>query len=113
MSAAASCTKHPSEMAAASCRRCIEAWCADCLVYAFGTDQPPFCVTCALFAAGVRARGRPAPSRKELRARKKAERLAAKAQVPVSAPVEPDPLDHGYDWSKPFFDEPTPAPKAY
>ena len=103
-----SCTKHPDLLAAASCRRCTERWCTDCLVYAFGTDKPPFCVTCALFAAGVKARGRPAPSRKQLRAMKKAERLAAT----VPAAPEPDPLDHGYDWSKPYFDDPAAAPRG-
>ena len=108
---ATSCTKHPSEHASAACRRCTEAWCSDCLVYAFGTDQPPFCVTCALFASGVKARGRAVPSRKELRARKRAEKLAAKQ--PVAVVAEPDPLDHGYDWSKPWFDDPAAAPKAH
>jgi hypothetical protein len=51
---AARCTKHTFEVAVAQCRSCGEPFCDDCLVYTYGASSPPFCVPCALVAAGVR-----------------------------------------------------------
>ena len=51
---AARCTKHSFEVAVAQCRSCGEPFCDDCLVYTYGASSPPFCVPCALVAAGVR-----------------------------------------------------------
>ena len=51
---AARCVKHAFEGAAAQCRSCGEPFCQDCLVYTYGPQKPPFCVPCALVAAGVR-----------------------------------------------------------
>jgi hypothetical protein len=51
---AARCTKHTFESAVAQCRSCGEPFCDDCLVYTYGASSPPFCVPCALLAAGVR-----------------------------------------------------------
>jgi hypothetical protein len=51
---AARCTKHSFEVAVAQCRSCGEPFCDDCLVYTYGPSSPPFCVPCALVAAGVR-----------------------------------------------------------
>lgn len=48
------CTKHSFEVAVAQCRSCSEPFCDDCLVYTYGPSSPPFCVPCALVAAGVR-----------------------------------------------------------
>lgn len=56
------CVKHSFETAAGFCRRCENAYCTECLIYAFGPEKPPYCVTCALNAAGVRHQGaRPNP----------------------------------------------------
>lgn len=52
------CNTHPFDSAIDVCRRCGHEFCADCLVYAFGTKKPPFCVPCALEAAGVRKSSR-------------------------------------------------------
>jgi hypothetical protein len=54
----ATCDVHPFEPAIDTCRTCKREFCADCLVYAFGTKKPPYCVPCALEAAGVRRSGR-------------------------------------------------------
>jgi hypothetical protein len=51
---AARCTKHSFEVAVGQCRSCSEPFCDDCLVYTYGPSSPPFCVPCALIAAGVR-----------------------------------------------------------
>jgi hypothetical protein len=51
---AARCTKHTFDVAVAQCRSCGEGFCGDCLVYTHGPSSPPFCVPCALVAAGVR-----------------------------------------------------------
>jgi len=48
------CEKHPFDEAAGTCRKCKGNWCADCLVYPFGPRKAPFCVNCALVAAGIR-----------------------------------------------------------
>jgi hypothetical protein len=49
-----SCEAHPFEHAAGTCRSCGQEYCTDCLVYAFGPAKAPYCVPCALEAAGVR-----------------------------------------------------------
>jgi hypothetical protein len=63
------CCKHLFERAEDSCRACGHGFCGDCLVYAMGPKRPPYCIGCAIAAAGVRstAGNRPA-SRRELRA---------------------------------------------
>ena len=56
------CVKHSFELAKAECRQCHNRYCEECLVYAFGPKKPPYCVTCALNAGGVRRTGaRPNP----------------------------------------------------
>ena len=50
----ATCDTHPFDSAAGTCRACKLDFCADCLVYAFGPRTPPFCIPCALQAAGIR-----------------------------------------------------------
>ena len=49
------CIEHPHEQAEGLCRRCGASHCADCLVYPFGPAQPPYCVPCAVEAAGLRS----------------------------------------------------------
>jgi len=52
------CQVHPYEVAEGLCRTCGGPFCADCLVYPFGPVKPPYCVPCAVTAAGVRANAR-------------------------------------------------------
>jgi hypothetical protein len=89
--------RHQFEPAVDHCRTCDEAFCVECLVYSFGADKPPFCVHCALSAAGVRVKGarKPKVSRRELRRREKeaAEAAKAAAMAETAAPV--------IDWSLP------------
>ena len=49
-----SCDRHGFERAAGVCRSCHYPHCETCLVYPFGPAKPPYCVSCALVAAGVR-----------------------------------------------------------
>ncbi|MCD9624560.1 hypothetical protein [Rhabdothermincola salaria] len=106
------CVRHQFEEAIDRCRVCDEPFCGECLVFAFGAEHPPYCLNCALSAAGVRVRGaRPAKvSRRELRRREK--EAAARAKAEAESPPQP-PID----WSFPgaeegsadsfsFFDEP-------
>lgn len=51
------CVKHSFETAAGVCRQCRNSYCSECLVFAFGENKPPYCVTCALNVAGVRQQG--------------------------------------------------------
>lgn len=87
-----SCARHPHERGVALCRRCGEAWCSDCLVYSFGPKKPPYCMSCAMFAGGIRtAAARPALPKRELKALQKAAKAEAKAAAEAgnSAP-EPE-----------------------
>ncbi len=52
------CQVHPYEVAEGLCRSCGGPFCADCLVYPFGPVKPPYCVPCAVTAAGVRKNAR-------------------------------------------------------
>jgi hypothetical protein len=53
-----SCYKHIFESAVSQCRSCRHAFCDDCLVYSRGPQKPPYCVPCAIAAAGVRSSAR-------------------------------------------------------
>jgi hypothetical protein len=90
-----SCAKHSHEMGVALCRRCGGAWCNDCLVYAFGPKKPPYCMSCAMVAGGVRTAGaRPAMAKRDLKALQKAAKAEAKAAAKEAkrAPqAEPEP----------------------
>jgi hypothetical protein len=52
------CTKHPFQSAEDACRACRNRFCSDCLVYSHGEDKPPYCVPCALAAAGLKVAAR-------------------------------------------------------
>lgn len=82
------CIKHPFETAESACRNCGNDFCNECLVYAFGPDKPPYCVPCALAAAGVRSNAATAPamSRREIRRREKERKKADKAARRTPAP---------------------------
>ena len=53
MATSTQCDKHLFEEANGMCRTCRRPFCADCLVYAHGPNKAPFCIPCALTAAGV------------------------------------------------------------
>jgi hypothetical protein len=83
------CIRHPFESSESACRNCGNGFCGECLVYAFGPDKPPYCVPCALAAAGVRSNAGNAPvaSKREIRRMEKERRKAAKAAK--KSPVAP------------------------
>lgn len=85
------CDKHPFEPYERTCRNCGGEFCTDCLVFSHGHRQPPYCVSCALAAAGVRSSASRQSSlpKRELRKKLRAERKAAKrtAKELVDAPV--------------------------
>lgn len=75
------CDRHPFELAADICGRCGLEFCSECVVYSFGEKKPPFCIPCAVAAAGVRnnaatSAARPALTRREA---KRLERTRARA----------------------------------
>lgn len=86
---AARCTKHSFEVAVAQCRSCSEPFCDECLVYTYGPSSPPFCVPCALVAAGVRRMST---------AEKKAMRAGRKKHVDIDASARSQiTMTVGYD----------------
>src|SRR5690606_18844790 len=94
------CIRHQFEPVADYCRNCGDGYCPECLVYSFGRNEPPYCVSCALAAAGVRSNAaRPVTkSRKELRRLAKERKKAEKARK-QEAKVEVKPVE--IDWSIP------------
>ena len=82
------CERHLFDRAVDLCGRCGCEFCADCLVYSFGPKKPPFCLPCAVEAAGVRngAGSRPSLGRKEAKAfaKRREELLAQRDQVDPS-----------------------------
>jgi hypothetical protein len=124
-----SCGKHTHEMGVALCRRCGGSWCSSCLVYAFGPKKPPYCMSCAMVAGGVRTTSAlPAMPRRQLKAQMRAlkaetkaqAKAAARAEVP-EAPAEAEPeispetereLAQTYaqtDWSTPWWEDREPT----
>ena len=82
------CQVHPYEVAEGLCRSCGGPFCADCLVYPFGPVKPPYCVPCAVSAAGVRrtARNPTVAVPKETKRRLKAWRKARKRDLDSPPP---------------------------
>ncbi len=67
------CARHQFEAAEDVCRSCGHDFCGECLVYAFGPNKPPYCLSCALAASGVRSTAtiRPVRSKREIKDRHK------------------------------------------
>jgi len=76
------CDKHLFEAAEDMCGKCGYEFCAECLVYAFGAKKPPFCIPCAVAAAGIRSNAgiKPMADARELKALRKERRSAARKQ---------------------------------
>lgn len=92
------CDRHGFELAVDTCRNCGNSFCAECLVYSFGRNEPPFCVACALAAAGVRSNAarQPRLSRRELRRQAKERKRALKERKGAKAVQSVE-----IDWSIP------------
>jgi hypothetical protein len=99
------CERHTFEAAENLCRTCGYEFCHECLVYTYGTKRAPFCVKCAISAAGVRSNAGNAPKatpreiKKELRARRK----QGAPQPMASGPVD-------LAWAVPADDHPSAEP---
>jgi len=55
------CDDHPFDVATGTCAACRRTFCATCLVYPHGPQKHPFCIPCAVTAAGVRRTAARAP----------------------------------------------------
>jgi hypothetical protein len=120
-----SCSKHPHEMGIALCRRCGGSWCSTCLVYSFGPKKPPYCMSCAMVAGGVRTSSSlPAMPKRQLKAQMRALKAQAKAEAKAAAQPEPTPVEaevsaeterelaEAYsqtDWSTPWWEDRQPT----
>lgn len=73
---------------------CGYEFCGECLVYAFGAKKPPYCIACAVAAAGIRSNAgmRPIADARELKALRKERRSLARRARRQPALPEP-PLD--------------------
>jgi hypothetical protein len=85
------CDKHLFEAAEDRCGRCGFEFCGECLVYSFGAKRPPFCIPCAVAAAGIRssAGGRPASPR-EMKAMRRERRKQRRAPAPAQDTFDAD-----------------------
>lgn len=80
------CQRHLMEPAVDVCGGCIETYCRECLVYPFGAGGAPYCVACAVTAAGLRQQGaRQRRSRRQQRAMLAERRARLLAESPVAA----------------------------
>ncbi|MEZ5143092.1 MAG: hypothetical protein R2726_11330 [Acidimicrobiales bacterium] len=97
------CLEHQFEPAEDSCRTCGHPFCNECLVYAFGPSEPPYCLSCALAAAGVRSNAgrRPAMSRRDMRRKQREAKKARKAAATAKVDQRPQ-----IDWSVPADSSP-------
>ena len=86
------CDKHLFEAAEDTCGKCGYEYCGECLVYSFGPKKPPFCIPCAVAAAGVRSNAgiAPGPGTRDLRTLKKERRSAFRRarQAPLGTAEE-------------------------
>jgi hypothetical protein len=48
------CHRHQFDSAVDRCQMCGNGFCVTCLVYPKGQRKPPYCLPCAVHAAGVR-----------------------------------------------------------
>lgn len=102
------CTKHAFEYAEDICRNCGWEFCSECLVYAFGPNEPPLCLNCALAKAGVRSNAQMPPARskrelrkreREFRKRKKSEKALSKVEVRPQLDLSiPENSSPAFDW---------------
>lgn len=76
------CDKHLFEGAEDHCGKCGYEFCGECLVYSFGPKKAPFCIPCAVAAAGIRSNAgiRPMADARELKALRKERRSTARKQ---------------------------------
>lgn len=103
--AAASCEKHPFEVAETACFDCGHDFCIDCLVFARGPKKPRICLPCSVVAAGVRSTAAPAPKYD-----KKSMKLLRKqliAELKEEQRGRENPIDHD---ALPSYVPPTPEP---
>ncbi len=84
------CYRHGFELAEARCRNCGLSYCSECLVYSFGANKPPYCISCALAAAGVRSSAavNTTASKRELRKMERERKKAAKTKKAAPPKVE-------------------------
>ena len=95
------CERHQFEAAADRCGRCGHEFCGECIVYSFGPKKPPFCIPCAVAAAGIRsnASSRPVISRREAKRLEKDRRRAIRSGELQPAPMGAPEPELAYDWA--------------
>ena len=94
-----SCVKHPMTVGEHICGDCGHQFCAECVVFPFGTSKPPMCIACALERGGVRRQslGRPKLTRKSIKERLAIQRqLADDAAAPTAPTPSVDPADEAF-----------------
>ena len=93
-----SCVKHPMAVSEYVCGQCGLEFCPECVVFPYGVDKPPVCITCALQMGGVRKRatGRPKLSRRAVKKRVKEHQRARMRTAPAEAVATEDEEEVAY-----------------
>lgn len=99
------CERHSFEPAEDLCRACGYEFCHDCLVYTYGPKKPPYCLKCALTAAGIRSNAavKPRANAREIKKDLKSRRKEGPATPEMASPVT-------IDWAVPDDDDPSAEP---
>lgn len=86
------CNRHPFIVSEDLCDRCGLDFCRECLVFP-RNQKHALCMACAIAKAGVRVGGEEPPSRREVRARRKAraQELAGEQTPPLPTIANPVP----------------------
>lgn len=95
-----SCVKHPMTLGEHICGECGHQFCAECVVFPFGSTKPPLCIACALERGGVRrqAVGRPKLTRRSIRERLDLQRRLADDAQAARTPAAPAPSADDDAW---------------
>jgi hypothetical protein len=86
-------------------------------VYSFGPKKPPYCMSCAMVAGGVRSNAAmPAMPKRQIKAQMRAMKAQAKAEAKAAKAEPQDAVeDAAYaetDWSTPWWEDRQPTALA-
>lgn len=95
------CERHLFDRAIDRCGRCGLEFCQTCVIYPFGNRKPPYCLPCAVEAAGVRSgagsgRAMSRRERKQLERERQAGDLVGVGRDRTAVPAADEAFD--MDW---------------
>jgi hypothetical protein len=89
------CHRHQFDTAVDRCQMCGNGFCTTCLVYPKGHRKPPYCLPCAVSAAGVRSG---AGSGKKITWRERRQLTKERKEALVGGPPQPAEETFDTEW---------------